>query len=1223
MARSPLSASASEENLEQEEYTFAKTTTRTETWKRKSLSRVPSGSGSGLGILSPRRTVPRSETLRDSKSTDTLQASQSQARVRRNSSLDSGASGVRTEARAKRLRKQVIADSEDDEDELGDTFVRPETRRSETERTIMEHTTRPSSDPSQPRMLDYKAPSKAVQGDDPKPTCSYLSTSRAPTQEMNIDPPVLPIHANSVSHLHIHSPTKSGNLSQECAGSSAGIPPSSGLKDDEKENVKWFLGLELAEIQSYLHDIQSTLQTNSESIFEYLQEMTRPSAQLTAQGDVLRQQIQAVKSLNEAREQHDQMSRAKDILKPRILAAINEGHDLSTYQADLDKNRDIAQALRRTEADIALLIRQAAILPALENARERRTIEKATASCNRLSPTPEIVVQSTQAHQRPRETTLRRQQLADVSEPSRTQFVGQTQARQIVLGTPSCGSNNIKSNIDEHLSYTTPKVPNMAVQSTHKERRQESRTPLRASTPPPNATNIATYLSPSKRGTITHNSPHARYNNHRSHHRDGALLEPNLPRSPHVNSKRSPLRSFSGGFEDDPAPLPALQSGGQYEEEFDGYGVFEDGDEAMYDTIMDTPVRRDQYGDADDYGHNDDDDDILEAMDDLENQRSFREPYREAGYRNPFAETSGNAARTRSLTAPKSVQGHQKIFPTAPPPKSTLQHPWSPDVKAALRARFHLTGFRQNQLEAINATLGGKDAFVLMPTGGGKSLCYQLPSIIQSGRTRGVTIVISPLLSLMQDQVQHLQKLKIQAFLINGEVTTEHRQLILDSLQEPNVEQFIQLLYVTPEMLSKSQVIINAFRRLHRQGRLARIVIDEAHCVSQWGHDFRPDYKALGEVRRQFTGVPVMALTATATENVKLDVINNLGMHACEVFTQSFNRPNLIYEVRPKGKAKEVLDSMAETIKSSYRRQSGIIYCLSRKNCETIAEKLRKEYKIEAHHYHAGMAPTDKAKVQKLWQAGKYHVIVATIAFGMGIDKPDVRFIFHHTIPKSLEGYYQETGRAGRDAVISGCYLYYGYQDTKALNHMIEEGEGNPEQKARQRQMLKDVVQFCENKSDCRRVQVLRYFSEHFRAEDCKARCDNCMSNSVFESQDFTDSASSVIRLVEQMTKYIQQQKRKWEERNPDLKVGSWGVTLLQCADVFRGGKPKRFKKEVLDAWKEHGAGSGLQRGTVERLFHRLLNEGALREYNEQNKAGFPIQYLEVSIQLTRSYVFG
>lgn len=607
-------------------------------------------------------------------------------------------------------------------------------------------------------------------------------------------------------------------------------------------------------------------------------------------------------------------------------------------------------------------------------------------------------------------------------------------------------------------------------------------------------------------------------------------------------------------------------------------------EEEGFSRRMNSPLRA--FPVTEDYDHLvDDDEEMLDIAEAVERGWSEAKPRKRglAPDRLPLVETTGNSQHGYATTT--GSQSGQSF-------SALKQHPWSKDVITAMKKRFHLHGFRTNQLEAINATLSGKDAFVLMPTGGGKSLCYQLPSIIQSGNTRGVTVVISPLLSLMQDQVDHLQKLKIQAFLINSEVTAEHRSFVFSALRGPEVEQFIQLLYVTPEMLSKSQALEKTFQHLYERGRLARIVIDEAHCVSQWGHDFRPDYKALGEVRKHYPSVPVMALTATATENVKVDVIHNLGMDGCDVFSQSFNRPNLTYEVRPKGARKEVLDNIAKTIKTFYQGQSGIIYCLSRANCEAIAEKLQKEYGIRAKHYHAGMEAQDKAEVQRKWQAGEFNVIVATIAFGMGIDKADVRFVIHYTIPKSLEGYYQETGRAGRDGKRSGCYLYYGYGDTTQLKRMINEGDGSWDQKERQTQMLRNVVQFCENKTDCRRVQVLAYFNEHFNREDCDNSCDNCKSGSNFEAQDLTEHAKAAVRLARHLSK----------EK----------VTLLYCVDVYRGSRLKRITDAGHDQLEEFGLGSDLERGVVERLFYRLISEDAIAEFNAVNKAGFASQYVKL-----------
>lgn len=582
---------------------------------------------------------------------------------------------------------------------------------------------------------------------------------------------------------------------------------------------------------------------------------------------------------------------------------------------------------------------------------------------------------------------------------------------------------------------------------------------------------------------------------------------------------------------------------------------------------------------ADDFGA-EDDDMLLEMMEDAERANTALSP---SSQQRPsaLAETNGNVQKVPKVKDPKDTESMTRAV--------HKQYAWSADVKAALRNKFQLRTFRHNQLEAINATLEGKDTFILMPTGGGKSLCYQLPSVIPSGRTHGVTVVISPLISLMHDQVEHLRKLNVQAFFINSDVSAEQRKLVFSGLRDPKVEKLIQLLYVTPEMLGRSQQMIKCLDNLYHLKKLARIVIDEAHCVSQWGHDFRPDYKALGEVRKRYPNVPVMALTATATVNVKMDVIHNLGIGGCDVFTQSFNRPNLSYEVRPK-KPKAALTEIAEMIKGKHRDQCGIIYCMTRKDCEKVVEKLGSLHGVSARHFHAGMEPQEKQEVQKRWQDGEYHVIVATIAFGMGIDKPDVRFVIHYSLPKSLEGYYQETGRAGRDGNLSNCYLFYSYQDVSTHKWMIDQGDGDSEQKDRQRAMLQRTIQFCENKSDCRRVQILSYFNEKFSAEDCENGCDNCTSGSTFEKTDFTEKARDALRLVKGLSK------------DP--------VTLIQCIGIFIGTKSKKSHLNNYDDLEGAGSGSDLQREEVDRLFHRLIGENALEEVNEQSRAGFPVQYL-------------
>jgi bloom syndrome protein len=636
-------------------------------------------------------------------------------------------------------------------------------------------------------------------------------------------------------------------------------------------------------------------------------------------------------------------------------------------------------------------------------------------------------------------------------------------------------------------------------------------------------------------------------------------------------------------------PSASPMNYGYDEEDADAFNHMLEDEEQFSKQLLDETaavgVSEDDFGEFDD-------EDLLEVTQHIETRQS-----RPKAPTKPF-ETPRNASAQsrRADSQSKADVSKTTMYSTLDPAHaSMMKHPWSADVKKALRDRFGLRGFRQNQLEAINATLAGKDAFILMPTGGGKSLCYQLPAVVQSGKTKGVTLVISPLLSLMSDQVDHLKARNIQACLISGDTSKEERSIVFSALAERKPEQYIQLLYVTPEMVANSKHLESALDKLHRIKRLARIVIDEAHCVSQWGHDFRPDYKTLSKLRDRYSGVPFIALTATATENVKMDCIHNLGMTNCEQYKQSFNRPNLYYEVRTKkgkGVGEAVLQSMSDLILKEYRGMTGIIYTLSRKGCEELAEKLR-EKGIRAHHFHASMDPTEKHQVQRDWQAGKHQVVVATIAFGMGIDKADVRFVIHHTMPKSLEGYYQETGRAGRDGKPSGCYLYYGYQDTAVLRKFIEDGDGGEEIKQSQRMMLNRMVQFCENKSECRRVEVLSYFGEKFSKESCNHSCDPCNSDAVFEPKDVTAEVLAAIKII----KALRHEK----------------VTLLHLVGVLRGANNSKIKEMNHQELAGYGAAKeSLKQHEAERLCVRLLMEGVLEEYSVHNKSGFTQSYIKV-----------
>ncbi|KAH3683411.1 hypothetical protein WICPIJ_005630 [Wickerhamomyces pijperi] len=516
------------------------------------------------------------------------------------------------------------------------------------------------------------------------------------------------------------------------------------------------------------------------------------------------------------------------------------------------------------------------------------------------------------------------------------------------------------------------------------------------------------------------------------------------------------------------------------------------------------------------------------------------------------------------------------------------QHPWTKEVFSQLKSTFKLDSFRPNQLEAVNATLSGKDAFVLMPTGGGKSLCYQLPAVVTSGKTKGTTIVISPLISLMQDQVEHLMEKNIPACMISSKGSAEEKKTNFNLF----VNGFLSLVYLSPEMISASNQAKNAIARLYREGMLARVVIDEAHCMSSWGHDFRPDYKALSYFKSNYPDIPVMALTATANDQVKMDIIHNLNLRDPVFLKQSFNRTNLYYEVLPKDKY--VMLNIERTINSRFRDQTGIIYCHSKQSCEQTSEKLNQNG-IKCAFYHAGMEPDDRLTIQKAWQSGEIKVICATIAFGMGIDKPDVRFVMHLTLPRTLEGYYQETGRAGRDGNYSYCIMYYSLRDAKTLQNMISRDKDlDRDGKEKHQTKLTQVVQYCENKTDCRRQQVLQYFNETFEKSLCQKNCDNCKKGGdvTLVERDVTDQAILITELV----KSVQSEK----------------VTLIYCQDIFRGSKSNKIVTAGHDSLPQHGSGKSLERGDLQRISFHLISEKILEEYSVFNKAGFATSYVRL-----------
>ena len=472
----------------------------------------------------------------------------------------------------------------------------------------------------------------------------------------------------------------------------------------------------------------------------------------------------------------------------------------------------------------------------------------------------------------------------------------------------------------------------------------------------------------------------------------------------------------------------------------------------------------------------------------------------------------------------------------------------------ALHTVFGYDAFRGNQADIIHHVVGGGDALVLMPTGGGKSLCYQIPALVREG----TGVVISPLIALMQDQVDALSAVGVRAAFLNSTQDSGERTRVERAFLEGELD----LLYLAPERLR-----VSSTAELLDRGRISLFAIDEAHCVSQWGHDFRPDYLQLSMLHERWPDVPRIALTATATEQTHLEIQKRLQLADARHFVASFDRPNIQYRIAPKNAPQQQL---LELLRSEHPGDAGIVYCLSRKSVEQTADFLVQNG-ISALPYHAGLDSRLRAANQSRFLREDGIVMVATIAFGMGIDKPDVRFVMHLDLPKSVEGYYQETGRAGRDGLPSTAWLAYGLQDVVQQRRMIDQSEGDNEHRRRLGMHLDAMLALCET-VECRRVQLLAYFGE--TSTPC-GNCDTCLAPP--EAWDGTVPAQKLLSTVVRLAR----------ERNQKFGAG-------QIVDILLGRTTARITQNRHDELATYGIGAELSEQEWRGVVRQLLAQGLL-----------------------------
>jgi ATP-dependent DNA helicase RecQ len=497
-------------------------------------------------------------------------------------------------------------------------------------------------------------------------------------------------------------------------------------------------------------------------------------------------------------------------------------------------------------------------------------------------------------------------------------------------------------------------------------------------------------------------------------------------------------------------------------------------------------------------------------------------------------------------------------------------------LEETLKRQFGYSSFRSGQRQIIELVLSGRDALILMPTGGGKSLTYQLPAL----HLPGLTVVVSPLIALMKDQVERLHANGIPATFINstlGAVERERRERAVLNGE-------LKLLYLAPERLLAGN-FLRLLDQVDERIGLSLLAVDEAHCVSEWGHDFRPEYRQLGQLRERYSHVPALALTATATERVRQDILQQLRLREPYIHISSFNRPNLSYEVRQKQK------SSFQEVVQLLRKQpeaSTIIYCQSRKSVESLSEQLNAQ-RIRSLPYHAGLSDEDRAEHQERFIRDDVPVLVATVAFGMGISKPDVRNVIHYDMPKSLEGYYQESGRAGRDGQLANCILFFNHGDRTKLEYMLAQKVDEQEQRIA-RQQMQQVVAYAES-SVCRRRILLGYFGETLLEGPC-GNCDNCLHPS--ELEDRTIDAQKFLSCVS-----------RTQQR--------FGMHYI--IDILRGANTQKIRSMNHDQLSTYGIGKELSVEEWVRLGRALMHQGLLSETMD----GFPILRLnKLSIEILK-----